>query len=164
MLAGPAAESLGLKVLGPQAWLLLPALAGLAASSRSQYEARARDEEARYRVAEERVRIARELHDAVAHHLALANAQAGTVAHLVIADPGRAQRMATDLAGTIGSALRELKGTVGLLREAAGRTPPSSRPPAWPGCPAWPTPSPRPACGSTRRQRAPPGRCPRPWT
>lgn len=120
VLAGPAAESLGLKVLGPQAWLLLPALAGLAASSRSQYEARARDEEARYRVAEERVRIARELHDAVAHHLALANAQAGTVAHLIDADPGRAQRMATDLAGTIGSALRELKGTVGLLREAAG--------------------------------------------
>jgi signal transduction histidine kinase len=120
LVAGPVAESIGLKVLGPQAWLLLPALAGLAASSRSQYEARARDEEARHRVAEERMRIARELHDAVAHHLALANAQAGTVAHLVVADPGRAQRMATDLAATIGSALRELKGTVGLLREAAG--------------------------------------------
>jgi signal transduction histidine kinase len=119
MVAGPAGESVGLKVLGPQAWLLLPALAGLAASSRSRYEARSRDEEARHRVAEERMRIARELHDAVAHHLALANAQAGTVAHLIAADPSRAQRMATDLAGTIGSALRELKGTVGLLREAA---------------------------------------------
>jgi signal transduction histidine kinase len=120
VVAGPVAESLWLKLLGPQAWLLLPALAGLAASSRSQYEARARDEEARHRVAEERMRIARELHDAVAHHLALANAQAGTVAHLIAADPSRAQRMATDLAATIGSALRELKGTVGLLREAAG--------------------------------------------
>jgi signal transduction histidine kinase len=120
VVAGPAAESVGLKVLGPQAWLLLPALAGLAVGSRAQYEARARDEEARHRVAEERIRIARELHDAVAHHLALANAQAGTVAHLIVADPGRAQQMATDLAATIGSALRELKGTVGLLREAAG--------------------------------------------
>jgi signal transduction histidine kinase len=127
VVAGPAGESLGLKVLGPQAWLLLPALAGVAASARTQYEvraraddARARDEEARHRVADERMRIARELHDAVAHHLALANAQAGTVAHLIAADPGRAERMATDLAGTIGSALRELKGTVGLLREAAG--------------------------------------------
>jgi signal transduction histidine kinase len=120
VVAGPAGESLGLKVLGPQAWLLLPGLAGLAARSRSQYEARNRDEEARRRVAEERVRIARELHDAVAHHLALANAQAGTVAHLIAADPGRARRMAADLEVTLGSALRELKGTVGLLREAAG--------------------------------------------
>jgi signal transduction histidine kinase len=118
LVAGPAAESIGLKVLGPQAWLLLPGLAGLAASSRAQYEARARDEEARHRVAEERMRIARELHDVVAHHLALANAQAGTVAHLIGADPGRAKVMAADMAGTIGSALRELKATVGLLREA----------------------------------------------
>jgi signal transduction histidine kinase len=136
IVAGPAGESLGLKVLGPQAWLLLPALAGLAARSKAQYaararddEARARDEEARHRVAEERMRIARELHDAVAHHLALANAQAGTVAHLIAADPGRAERMATDLAGTIGSALRELKGTVGLLRaEATPEVPLESAP------------------------------------
>jgi signal transduction histidine kinase len=136
VVAGPVGESIGLKVLGPQAWLLLPALAGLAARSKAQYaararddEARARDEEARHRVAEERMRIARELHDAVAHHLALANAQAGTVAHLIAADPGRAERMATDLAGTVGSALRELKGTVGLLRaEATPEVPLESAP------------------------------------
>ncbi len=120
MLAGPAGESIGLKVLGPQAWLLLPVLAGVAASSRAQYQAWARDEEARHRVAEERMRIARELHDVVAHHLALANAQAGTVGHLIGTDPGRAQAMATDMAATIGSALRELTGTVGLLRGTAG--------------------------------------------
>jgi signal transduction histidine kinase len=120
LVAGPAAEAFGLKVLGPQAWLLLAVLAGVVVSSRAQYEARARDEETRHRIAEERMRIARELHDVVAHHLALANAQAGTVAHLIGADPGRAQAMATDMAGTIGSALRELKGTVGLLRDDAG--------------------------------------------
>jgi signal transduction histidine kinase len=119
IVAGPAAESFGLKVLGPQAWLLLPALAGVAANSRAQYEARARDEETRHRVAEERMRIARELHDVVAHHLALANAQAGTVAHLIRTDPDRARTMATDMADIIGSALRELKGTVGLLRDTA---------------------------------------------
>ena len=119
LVAGPAAESVGLKVFGPQAWLLLPVLAGVVVSSRARYEARARDDETVRRIAEERMRIARELHDVVAHHLALANAQAGTVAHLISADPGRAQAMATDMADTIGSALRELKGTVGLLRDAA---------------------------------------------
>ena len=119
-LAGPAAESLGLKLLGPQAWLLLPTLLGMAARGRTEYQNRAREEEARHRVAEERMRIARELHDVAAHHLALANAQAGTVAHLIPADPGRAARMAVELSDTISSALRELKGTVGLLREDAG--------------------------------------------
>jgi len=119
-LAGPAAESLGLKLLGPQAWLLLPTLLGMAARGRTEYQNRAREEEARHRVAEERMRIARELHDVAAHHLALANAQAGTVAHLIPADPGRAARMAAELSDTISSALRELKGTVGLLREDAG--------------------------------------------
>jgi signal transduction histidine kinase len=96
-LAGPVAESLGLKVLGPQAWLLLPTLLGLAARGRTEYQDRAREEEARHRVTEERMRIARELHDIAAHHLALANAQAGTVAHLIPADPGRAARMAGEL-------------------------------------------------------------------
>ena len=119
-LAGPAAESLGLKLLGPQAWLLLPTLLGMAARGRTEYQNRAREEEARHRVAEERMRIARELHDVAAHHLALANAQAGTVAHLIPADPGRAAQMAVELSDTISSALRELKGTVGLLREDAG--------------------------------------------
>ncbi len=67
-------------------------------------------------MAEERVRIARELHDVVAHHLALANAQAGTAAHLVRRNPAQAEQLITELAGTTSSALRELKATVGLLR------------------------------------------------
>lgn len=129
LLVGPAAEPVGLKVLGPQAWLLLPTLLGVAARTRLEYEGRAREEEARHQVAEERIRIARELHDVAAHHLALANAQAGTVAHLVPTDPGRARQMATDLAGTISAALRELKGTIGLLRETAAPEAPLEPPP-----------------------------------
>jgi signal transduction histidine kinase len=41
------------------------------------------------------------------------------VAHLIRTDPDRARTMATDMADIIGSALRELKGTVGLLRDTA---------------------------------------------
>lgn len=78
---------------------------------------RSREEEARHHVAEERLRIARDLHDVVAHHMALANAQAGTAAFLARAQPEQAQRILTELTGTTSAALRELKATVGLLRQ-----------------------------------------------
>jgi signal transduction histidine kinase len=128
LIAGPAGEGLNLKVSAPAFWLVLPAVLGEAsrlrhayldaANARAEWAERTREEEARHRVDEERMRIARELHDVVAHHLALANAQAGTVAHLIGTDPGQAGKMASDLSGTVSSALRELKATVGLLRQA----------------------------------------------
>ena len=37
----------------------------------------------RRRVAEERLRIARDLHDVMAHHIALINVQAGVAAHVL---------------------------------------------------------------------------------
>ncbi len=64
------------------------------------------------------MRIARELHDVVAHHMALANAQAGTAAHLVRTRPEQAARILTELGTTTSSALRELQSTVGLLRQS----------------------------------------------
>lgn len=64
------------------------------------------------------MRIARELHDVVAHHMALANAMAGTAAHLARTHPDQVPPILDDLAGTTSSALRELKATVGLLRQA----------------------------------------------
>ncbi|MFJ5306394.1 sensor histidine kinase [Streptomyces sp. NPDC088350] len=115
------------KTVGPAAWLLLPVVAGNAlrlrdayleaVQARAEYAERSREEEARHRVAEERMRIARELHDVVAHHLALAHAQAGTAAHLARTHPDHVQKILTELAGTTSSALREMKGTVGLLRQ-----------------------------------------------
>lgn len=126
VLADDYGHPLLLKTLGPAFWLVVPALTGAmvqtrrayldAVRARAEHAERTREEEARHRVAEERVRIARELHDVVAHHLALANAQAGTAAHLVRNRPEQAERILVDLAGTTSSALRELKATVGLLR------------------------------------------------
>ncbi|MFJ9245656.1 histidine kinase [Streptomyces sp. NPDC101776] len=114
------------KTVGPAAWLLLPVVAGNAVRlrdayleavrARAEYAERGREEAARHRVAEQRMYIARELHDVVAHHLALAHAQAGTAAHLARTHPDHVQRILTELAGTTSSALREMKGTVGLLR------------------------------------------------
>jgi signal transduction histidine kinase len=96
-------------ILNPILFLLLPV--ALAETTRLRHD------EARRRVAEERVRIARELHDVVAHHLALANAQAGTAAYLAGSRPDQVQRILTELTGTTSAALRELKATVGLLRQ-----------------------------------------------
>lgn len=119
--------SLVLRTIGPFFWLLLPLAAGTMTRLRRAYlasvQARAehaehtREEEARLRVTEERMRIARELHDVVAHHLALANAQAGTAAHLALTSPQQTKQILTDLTGTTSSALRELKATLGLLRQ-----------------------------------------------
>ncbi|MGW2885539.1 sensor histidine kinase [Streptomyces griseoruber] len=140
LLAGPPGEPLVLKLLGPAAWLLLPTSLGTvnrlraaypdAAQARADHAERTREEEARRRVAEERMRIARDLHDVVAHHLVLANLQAGAVARQLPGRPEEAARLTAELAGTTASALRELKATVGLLREAGAD--PGPRPAATP--------------------------------
>ncbi|PPS66878.1 MULTISPECIES: sensor histidine kinase [Streptomyces] len=119
--------SLLLRTIGPIFWLMLPLAAGKMTQLRRAYlqsvqeraerAERTREEEARLRVTEERVRIARELHDVVAHHMALANAQAGTAAHLALTSPEQSRKILTDLTGTTSSALRELKATLGLLRD-----------------------------------------------
>jgi signal transduction histidine kinase len=128
LIASPTGEGLGQEIIGTAAWLLLPVPLGItarlraaymeAANARAEYAEKTREDEARQRVADERMRIARELHDVTAHHLALANAQAGTVIYLMDTDPGKARTMAGDLNGTIVAALEELKATVGLLRQA----------------------------------------------
>jgi signal transduction histidine kinase len=128
LIAGPASKPLAMEIIGTAAWLLLPVILGRAAwlrlaylraaHARAEYAEKTKEEEARHRVADERMRIARDLHDVIAHHLALANAQAGTVAYLIGTDPGQATAMTGDLGATIVSALEELKTTVGLLRQA----------------------------------------------
>src|SRR5262249_44982776 len=50
---------------------------------RARRAEQAREDEANRRVGEERLRIARELHDAVGHHVALINVQAGALACLL---------------------------------------------------------------------------------
>ncbi|MFG3025316.1 sensor histidine kinase [Streptomyces sp. NPDC048254] len=128
LIAGSADEPLVLKLIGPAAWLLLPTALGTASrlraayleavQARAEHAERTREQEARHRVTEERMRIARDLHDVVAHHLVLANLQAGAVARALPDQPEEAGRIAADLSGTTTAALRELKATVGLLRAA----------------------------------------------
>ncbi|MFI1753543.1 sensor histidine kinase [Streptomyces sp. NPDC020571] len=111
-------------LVNPAAWILMVASFGSYvrvrreyAVARAEHAAQEREEETRRRVVQERMRIARELHDVVAHHLALANAQAGTAAHLSRTHPDQAIAMIEKLPEVTASALRELKATVGLLRQ-----------------------------------------------
>ena len=85
--------------------------------ARAERAERTREEEARRRVAEERVRIARDLHDVVAHHITLVNAQAGVAHHLMRTDPDRAYEALAHIKETSRAALDELRATVGLLRQ-----------------------------------------------
>ncbi|MDI3345848.1 histidine kinase [Streptomyces sp. AJ-1] len=110
------------------AWLGLAAAAGDAVRSRRAYitaiheradrAERTREEEARRRVAEERLRIARDLHDVVAHHIALVNVQAGVAAHVMDRRPDQAKEALAHVREASRSALDELRATVGLLRQS----------------------------------------------
>ncbi|MEU9213268.1 histidine kinase [Streptomyces sp. NPDC048415] len=127
MLAGPmpwyAQENLGLF-----AWTGMAAAAGDAVRSRRAFvhaireraerAERTREEEARRRVAEERLRIARDLHDVVAHHIALVNVQAGVAAHVMDKRPDQAKEALAHVREASRSALNELRATVGLLRQS----------------------------------------------
>jgi signal transduction histidine kinase len=113
-------------------WLALAAAIGQATRSKRAHvallEERARraeegrEEEAQRRVQAERLRIARDLHDAVGHHVALISVQAGAMGYLFGADlDSRSQDKARESLGHIQraseSALEELRLTVGLLRQ-----------------------------------------------
>jgi signal transduction histidine kinase len=88
---------------------------------------RTREEEARRRVRDERIRIARDLHDVVAHHITLVNAQAGVAHHLLDRQPDQARQALAGIKETSRAALDELRATVGLLRQ--DDDPPQSRQP-----------------------------------
>ncbi|CAM5713384.1 histidine kinase OS=Streptomyces glaucescens OX=1907 GN=SGLAU_09875 PE=4 SV=1 [Streptomyces glaucescens] len=127
MLCGPlpwyAQENLAIL-----AWTGIGATAGDAVRSRRAFvqaireraerAERTREEEARRRVAEERLRIARDLHDVVAHHIALVNVQAGVAAHVMDKRPDQAKEALAHVREASRCALNELRATVGLLRQS----------------------------------------------
>ncbi|KAB2342512.1 sensor histidine kinase [Actinomadura rudentiformis] len=86
---------------------------------------RGREQEALRRTTEERLRIARELHDVLGHNISLINVQAN--AALYGKDPARAAEALTAIKETSKETLRELRTTLGVLRqvdEAAPVVPP----------------------------------------
>ncbi len=110
-------------LLGP--WLVGVALrlkrdAERAASAHAREVERHRDDDARAAVAAERARIARELHDVVAHAIAVVLVQARGGQRVVATDARRAGEAFTAIADTAEQALGEMRRLLGVFREIDG--------------------------------------------
>ena len=115
-------------LLAAVAWPALAVAAGdllrtrretiVAAEERARRAEESREEEARRRVAEERLHIARELHDVVAHRMAVVNVQAGVAEHLLRARPDDAAAALRIVRSSAQAALDNLGSILNLLRSA----------------------------------------------
>ena len=94
------------------------------AQERAELVERSREEEARARADAERLRIARDVHDTVAHAIAIINIQSGVTAHVLDKRPQRAREALVTIEQTSSQALREMRAILGVLRDTDnGRTP-----------------------------------------
>lgn len=78
---------------------------------------RSQELNARQAVVTERVRIARDLHDVVAHHVAVMGVQAGAARRVLDTDADVARGALETVEQTARTAITELRGLVGVLRE-----------------------------------------------
>ncbi|MEU0407910.1 histidine kinase [Streptomyces griseorubiginosus] len=132
LLAGTSVMLNHRGLMGPEIIALI-ALSGLAAAvgfavrnrrayvaaveERARRAEETREEEARRRVVDERLRIARELHDVLAHHIALINVQAAVVDHVMETEPRQARESLAHIRRAARSSLEEVRTTIGLLRQ-----------------------------------------------
>ncbi|WP_343234302.1 sensor histidine kinase [Microbacterium salsuginis] len=100
----------------------------VAVTERAERAEQTREAEARRRVSEERLRIARDLHDTVAHQIAVISLNAG-VASSSLESPERAQEALSTIRSASRTVLREIGDLLALLRaedpDAETMTPPS---------------------------------------
>jgi signal transduction histidine kinase len=101
-----------------------------AAEQRAEAAEHSKQAEADRQVTAERIRIAHELHDVLAHHIAVVNAQAGVAQYLLRADPAAADTALAGIAANSRAALDELRATLGLLRAEGDAAPGDPRAPA----------------------------------
>ncbi len=100
---------------GDHAWASARQRALTALRSRQLEEEQAKV--ARQAITIERLRIARELHDAVAHHVSLMGVQAGAARAVLDADPAAARQQLESLEATSRAAVGELYNLLGTLRD-----------------------------------------------
>ncbi|XVU26373.1 sensor histidine kinase [Actinoplanes sp. CA-054009] len=108
-------------------WIFGGAGLGLGVRSRRAYIAevterarqaeQTREEEARRRVMDERLRIARELHDVVAHHIAVISVQAGAAGHVLQKHPEQVWPVLGHIRDAADTVLREIQSVIGVLRD-----------------------------------------------
>jgi signal transduction histidine kinase len=111
-----AAGAIGAYVAARRQWLA-------AESDRAARAEQAREDETRRRVDAERMRIARELHDVVAHSMAMINVQATAASMQLAADPASAAEALQAIRRASKSGLRELRAILQVLRQVDGGIP-----------------------------------------
>ncbi|MEC3982755.1 sensor histidine kinase [Amycolatopsis sp. H20-H5] len=109
-------------------FVLVAAVVGIGTAVRFQVAAahasHERATEQRQRIAEqERLQIAREVHDVVAHSLAMINVQAGVAAHVADRRPEQAKEALLNIKAASASALKDLRATVAVLRSGENKAP-----------------------------------------
>jgi signal transduction histidine kinase len=112
----------------------------LAAEGRAVLAEATREDEARRRVIEERLHIARELHDVIAHKIAVINVQAGVASHHLRSRPDDAAESLATVRSSAREVLDELAGLLGVLR-SVGDGPDAADPQPTDQRPAQPTPT-----------------------
>jgi signal transduction histidine kinase len=119
-LPGPLLAAVAWPALAVAAGDLLRSRRGAiaAAEERARRAEETREEEARRRVAEERLHIARELHDVVAHRMAVVNVQAGVAEHLLRSRPDDAAAALRIVRSSAQAALDNLGSILNVLRSA----------------------------------------------
>ena len=105
------------------AWCELALAVGYAMWHTRTSVEREADAEAERRLDEERLHIAREVHDVVAHAMVAINVQAGVAAHLLDDDADQAREALLQIKRTSGDALRDLRATLGILRDPGQAAP-----------------------------------------
>ncbi|RFU82782.1 sensor histidine kinase [Streptomyces triticagri] len=103
-----------------------------AESALRRAETAQRAAEARRQIAEERLRIARDLHDVLAHNMAVINAQSSVVSHLDESSaeppPGALSSAMRTIAETSRTAMSELRATLDVLRGHGAAADPADEP------------------------------------
>ena len=92
-----------------------------AAHDRARRAEATQELEARRRVTEERLRIARDVHDVVAHHIAVINVQSAVAGHVLRSDPDAAEAALGAVRDAASTAVEELGGLLGVLRAAGDK-------------------------------------------
>ncbi|MBK1787035.1 sensor histidine kinase [Prauserella cavernicola] len=102
---------------GSMAWLAVRRQAEL--SARAEQLRLSHEQNTRGAIVAERVRIARDLHDVVAHHVSVMGIQAGAARRVLDRDPELASEALRTVEQTARTAIGELRGLLGVLRNDA---------------------------------------------
>jgi signal transduction histidine kinase len=122
---GHDVEHVGLAWVGLSVLVAVTGLLGYYTRARRAYLERERERDVELVAAAERARIAREMHDIVAHNIAVMIALADGAAYTAEASPRQAASLMGQVSATGRSALTEMRRLLGVLHEpaAAGNAP-----------------------------------------